>query len=514
MDVDTFLASIRLPDSTENRLADDFHELHTVATPSYRPRRGPIIFTAPPPWSWTGRLTIGTETVCERVCISDATSPVQGNRPRISSFLPSKKDLNFPKFYDTADLRLVLRLCKRAQQFARLFSKEESSLDVLVEYMGRQHLAAVLPAIWDDDEVIGYLFLVPPTAEELLLAMSAPRYEGNDLTVALLFTDIRPTLEKRGSPFVVKRALLSVDDWKVSRRTDHEYHLALNLTRLSADARKWAFFHPSIIWPGGDFGWETLTLKRALSHCRAGFVEPAAANPHVVGSVFIHVGALQDIHKLPHLAALRKRVEVRFYLYGTHPRVSPAMWGLGARQVFLLGGIVTFSPAALARDAWGVLDTIRNVHAHPLWACYVLPQVLGLALRLVQTPLEDDLTQEEYRGAVPVGLDGVLNALLDGQIALMSTDNFARLPPDKSALVEFCSVACDAAFGKLDTLTLDTVEVEARARVQIYADMRRLQVQPAFLKLYRRYVVLDLDSREDEGGIEWDIVGKLDFQEN
>lgn len=53
---------------------------------------------------------------------------------------------------------------------------------------------------------------------------------------------------------------------------------------------------------------------------------------------------------------------------------------------------MTFTPEALVNDAWSVFKTIRNLHAHPLWVCYLLPQVVGMAVKLSQLR-EDEMPE-------------------------------------------------------------------------------------------------------------------------
>lgn len=48
-------------------------------------------------------------------------------------------------------------------------------------------------------------------------------------------------------------------------------------------------------------------------------------------------------------------------------------------SLFFTGGIVTFTPAAISRDPIGVRNLIIQISRHPLWACYVLPVVVGAA---------------------------------------------------------------------------------------------------------------------------------------
>lgn len=52
-----------------------------------------------------------------------------------------------------------------------------------------------------------------------------------------------------------------------------------------------------------------------------------------------------------------------------------------ADVVTLLGGIVTFTAAALVADPVGILERMTQVAEHPLWSAYILPSVLGMAVK-------------------------------------------------------------------------------------------------------------------------------------
>ena len=42
-----------------------------------------------------------------------------------------------------------------------------------------------------------------------------------------------------------------------------------------------------------------------------------------------------------------------------------------------LGGIVTFTPSALVEDLLGCHLLIAQIIEHPLWDCYLIPEVLA-----------------------------------------------------------------------------------------------------------------------------------------
>ncbi|KAJ7502973.1 hypothetical protein B0H11DRAFT_1711589 [Mycena galericulata] len=494
-------------------------------------------------WNWSGRVTISpvdhanTETICQKATLTDSTEPAEPSKPKLASFVLSTKDLNLPRFYDVEDVVILLPTCKPAQQFARLVAEgaDKESLHALVEYMDRKGQVAVLPALFDDDD-IGHLLFVPPSAKALLTALCVPpelSSPGPSLIAALLFL-LSPAGLPYRHPFryrphvTVGREILSPEQWRLSVRTEHAYHLALRITGLSASARCFAYAHPSVVWAGPATNpineADTGHLRRALSKCRKGIIDAAhVGQANDVGTVFIHVGALRTVHALPNLVALRQRPDVHFYSYGTDPAVPPARWRV--REIFPLGGVVTFTPVALAGDPWGVLHTIQHIHAHPLWVCYLLPQVVGLAVRLIQAS-QDDVMQE-YTEGMPLAMDRILDALLDGQVALLSAREARHAqevqwaleyvwlrPMNKAALLACCEAACDVTLPYAPT----SPAAAAAAKNVIIADMYRMQAQPALMDSYRRFIALDLDAAtrtgEDADGIEWGTVKTFDFNDD
>lgn len=85
-------------------------------------------------------------------------------------------------------------------------------------------------------------------------------------------------------------------------------------------------------WSPGDGtttapGLETNMLHSIMKSCKAKNVGHKAD----VRVVFVHVGALESLHKLPALAERRsKRPEIHFYTYGTHAKIPRERWGVHA----------------------------------------------------------------------------------------------------------------------------------------------------------------------------------------
>jgi hypothetical protein len=90
-------------------------------------------------------------------------------------------------------------------------------------------------------------------------------------------------------------------------------------------------------WSPGDGttaapGLETTLLHSIMKSCRAKNVGHKAD----VRTVFVHIGAMKTLHRLPALAERRsKRPEIHFYTYGTHSSVPRDQWGV--RAIYPLG---------------------------------------------------------------------------------------------------------------------------------------------------------------------------------
>lgn len=121
--------------------------------------------------------------------------------------------------------------------------------------------------------------------------------------------------------------------------------------------------------------------------------------------IFVHVGAIHNIHQLEAFCERRfRRPEIQFITYGSHPTVEKNRWGI--REIYVLGncifsllsrllimgvgGIVTIAPRAIVSDIAGVCEIVQQIARHPRWKCYILPSVVGLALRIAEETFKDD----------------------------------------------------------------------------------------------------------------------------
>lgn len=138
---------------------------------------------------------------------------------------------------------------------------------------------------------------------------------------------------------------------------------------------------------------DMLALVRLLKYFKC---ENVALNGGV-RIVFVHVAAIGTAHQISSLAQWRcERPDIRFVTFGRHECIRPMYWGFSEIWtlgiVFCnfylyisepdLGGIITFTANALLDDLMGVEQLIRQIDKHPLWTCYIHPNVLSVFIRM------------------------------------------------------------------------------------------------------------------------------------
>jgi hypothetical protein len=78
-------------------------------------------------------------------------------------------------------------------------------------------------------------------------------------------------------------------------------------------------------------------LDNVMKACRATKVE---SNHEKLRVVFVHIGALESLHKASAISKRRKQPEIHFYSYGSHPSVPSNQWGV--RAIYPLGTLTHF----------------------------------------------------------------------------------------------------------------------------------------------------------------------------
>ncbi|KAJ7250685.1 hypothetical protein C8J57DRAFT_1354528 [Mycena rebaudengoi] len=490
-----------------------------------RPLNTNYLAPAPKTWTWSGRLVNVTtsEELCKNVTLLDSVVP-RGchNTVRLGAFIISyKKEIELSKFYDLNDIVLLLQRCSAARHFARLVSQEpkDTSLATVQEYMSEKKLVLLLPADLDGDTV-GYILLFPPSLKKLLRILNVP-YElrkPSGLIVSLVLLKREPLLHyRRHFPrfdIMAPPALIPTQLWKNIIRHDQEFYVGFRVLKIPPSVYGRTCSHLSTLWYTGKDDApdkDTKYLLRVLQRSPAGVVGPGNVSAEVV---FVHVGAMQSLHHMPALAHRRRRPEVLFCTYGTDINVPKNRWG--CHELYPIGGVVTFTPEALFNNPWGVVRVIRNLHAHPLWLAYLIPQVLGMAIRL---PLEfPDVPP------FPRAFHHILEAIEQGELALMrapsadysATSSMMRWirehwicrPHGQQQIWDYCNKAFEAAYS-----TCRPAAWNVLVRNDILTDLSRMHIQPAIADNYRRFVVLDADSTAEtwRGGVEWVAVGRFNF---
>ncbi|KAG6867920.1 hypothetical protein C0993_009514 [Termitomyces sp. T159_Od127] len=214
----------------------------------------------------------------------------------------------------------------------------------------------------------------------------------------------------------------------------------------------------------------------------------------------------------------------KLYTYGSHETIPRKLWGI--REIYPCGGIVTFTPQALLDDISGVIHRIGQIQRHPLWECYIMPSVLGMAVTLYSQREGSDPISDFDRGRLPY--IPLLSAIEDGELALISSppnynssstkdvDEWVEKfwtyrPGDSRATIQACVDAFSRRYPELLLTHLTSAILD-----EISKDLRCMRTQPVFMENYRRYVVLDSprawrETRED--ALEWTSTAKFDFKD-
>ncbi|KAJ7666449.1 hypothetical protein B0H17DRAFT_1089829 [Mycena rosella] len=459
-------------------------------------------------WKWTGKLLADLADKTDHLCdvVLNDLVPLQIEGLRINVAMASADSIHLLSFHDLVDMSDFLKTCPE-QQLARLgpsTDKDAEPLKILARYMTKKSLVSLVP-VFLDDRLAGHLLLFPPMIQILLKLFRVPPElaASSSLVVALLPWKEFPEKESRRPfshlPGRLDAPIPSTADWKKNMEKS-KYQLALRILKFPKSLHEWMSKsnRPYCIWPPcGDQkaprDRETGYLMAILTQCGAKKVSFKTD----IRAIFVHVGALKHIRKLPLLVERRSQTcSIRFYTYGTHETVHPEQWGI--REIYPIGGVVTFTPSALYEDPWGVINTMKVIDKHPLWTCYILPSVLGMATKL-SSPEEDPLVAFD-RGGVFV-FDLLLRAIDDGEVSVLRAppldryplkdsdpaedwlrDHWVTRPLGPRRVLESC----------MDAFT--PTEWASAIESEISEDLDLMQRQPDIMKHYRRYVVIRAES--------------------
>ncbi|TFY59615.1 hypothetical protein EVJ58_g5677 [Rhodofomes roseus] len=497
----------------------------------------------PKKWKWTGEVFIEVEEGrAQRLCnmsLWDATDP-RPNGLRFSICLNAVDSIRLGKLHEAADIYMILRSCIQVQQFAKLGPGEDSDDDAVVALAAhlRARRAFTYARLSLDGVEVALMLVFPPSINELCRLFKVPPQATIDapMVAALLpwelsrqeFDDakwFKPRADVESSVYL-DPAVETATRETIAR--DPAVHRALRILNvphslykfLSSYSRKYCIWYsPADGTVGEPPGMETAALRAVLTALKAmdmGYKSD-------VRIIFVHVGALKTFHKLPALAERRsKRSEIRFYTYGTHESVPPDRWGI--REIYPLGGIVTFTPSAVLNNIVGVYELIKKIDEHPMWECYILPSVIAMLAKLT------------CQGDTPVALfdkgeflfSDLLEMIEEGKISLLRSPPLTRcakggidpaakwiswqtevLGMDARNLLESSiALAMEQYSGVQENDLPDAIQKE------IVRDLMGMQVQPALMDARRRFVVIRSKSdkflSEDKDG----TVGAFDFRDD
>ncbi|KAJ7785978.1 hypothetical protein B0H16DRAFT_1488782 [Mycena metata] len=517
----------------------------------------------PPPkipkkWKWAGKLLMDvtngkttaprTDHVCDIVLTDLYPASVEGLRINVA--MASVESVRLLSFHDLIDMSDFLKTCVRLGpdepllQLARLgpsTDKDAQPLKTLARYMTKKNLVSLVPVNLGN-ELVGHLLLFPPVME--ILTKTLFRVPGDLLSTAssliavLLPWHSFPEETRRPFGLLPSRAeapIPSLADWK-KNMLKAKYQLALRVLKFPVALHQWMSKpnRPYCVWVPPleerkatsitvvTRDHETEFLMTVLKECgakRVGFTAESRV-------VFVHVGALKSIRKMPALVERRRQAPgVHFYTYGTHETMHPEYWGI--TEIYPLGGVVTFTPSALYEDPWGVIHKMKTINKHPLWTCYILPSVLGMATKLCSSN-EDPLPAFD-RGIFVFDL--LLKAIDDGEVSVLRAPPLERNATDEADptrdwlrkhwinrplgprnVLEACIDAFSNKYSNIPPEQWASV-VEA----EITEDLDLMQRQPDIMKSYRRYVVVKAEKDDhipvDRDGFEWLTSSKLSFED-
>ncbi|KAJ3914334.1 hypothetical protein F5877DRAFT_82912 [Lentinula edodes] len=209
--------------------------------------------------------------------------------------------------------------------------------------------------------------------------------------------------------------------------------------------------------------------------------------------IFVHKSQLRELSL--HSGLLRvKELKPVFILFEADS--SHKIWNVD--EVYPFGGIITFTAKALTSNVDFLMQKIHEVAVHPLWEVYIVPSVLGLAIKSyygdirIWESLDDNFAFAELLNMLD---EGVLRLTSD---PTASNDRWNLQQQELRILnhkeiVKFCVGSAPARAFEQDSVLEVNKEV---------ADvLQTLQIQPRFYKRYRRFVVLSegFEKIPDEG---------------
>ncbi|EIW86421.1 hypothetical protein CONPUDRAFT_133856 [Coniophora puteana RWD-64-598 SS2] len=470
----------------------------------------------PKKWKWTGDLFVdqpdGTATKLCQVSLSEVVDAGTGNH--FSVLLSGVDSLRIRNLLGTKDMIPMIRGCKECQQVVKLENVEASegrNVTNLSKSMAKDSKVALIPMDLNDAQV-GIAVIFSSLSLDICNKFKVP---SSHRTTPIILIGYLPYL-MTSSKLSNNDASMSFDSLLEAAATSVVpnvgmkgfIHQPMTVLGFPAMLRKHLTAQrgkPFTIWTRGpgqgssQIDVEVRQLQRALRKCQWTYVAPEAE----ARLVFVHLPALSAIGKFPQLADRKgKHPEIHFYTFGSDPAITMDRWGV--KPIYTIGGIMTFTPRALAENPFDCLNLMMQCKEHPFWDSYILSWVLGAAARKAPT-------------LSLAFIKPFLELALEGDITLLHTDrespgvDFADLLPsmkDENQVMEDCLRSASELFTDPSKLQASDAENE------LSRSLTWLHVQPALLE-YRRFVVIRAEAESHisagKDGFEWCSPSQFEF---
>ncbi|OCB85244.1 hypothetical protein A7U60_g7871 [Sanghuangporus baumii] len=541
-DVDNFLTTIMPFGYSEAQKPENLAAAEQVKTSAPVP-------TGLKRWSWTGELFVDTASAADKLCniTIHSTSETSEIGFRLCTILDGKDSLRFSKAYTCAEMNLILQGLRKVDQIAKIGHRrqeDQEPLTAFMEYLTRRNLIIACAGISQLGHV-AEMIVFPAANKDFCERLDVPlSYKSAGcLLVALMPWHIPPS--KYGLKFFRTDELRDARMETELQEMRREYSSLASKPHIEMAFRILGFdfsfvkFLPSrkfCVWSyqidaeptehGRKFSTvrpETKALFDVLSFLKA---KNAGYDDLDARVVFVHVGSVRNIQKLPGIVSRRlEKPEVQFITYGTHESVKPSLWGF--HEIYPLGGIVTFTATALLESPFYMAELVEQIHKHPHWECYILPSVLAVFVRQ-SCPGEDPLsvyTREPYH------FGRIFNLIEEGKVAMMqspglyrgSRSEFGQAELDKWVATQFSTLSktpfqlledCRSAFVAEYSNKSET-ELRSAIESEIVRDLSHLQTQQTIRESYRRFVVIkamqEAHISMSKDGFEWRTAHEFNF---
>ncbi|KAI9572746.1 hypothetical protein HD554DRAFT_2285215, partial [Boletus coccyginus] len=488
----------------------------------------------PKKWKWSGDLFISTsEKKTELLCAVTIADPSGTSiTSHINLLLSSLNSLRILKLYPIMDLSPLLRACGKPQFFGRLESNEpgeEVIIHGLEYHLTSEGLAAVIPLLLDGAEV-ALLIVFPGAQQGLTKALQVPEdlLSGTPLVVVLLPLLVSAmtstnTAGQRSINTVIQSSLNS-QNVLVPYELPQEAMLYQAMSLLCFPKTLLDFLNnPSTsrtycIWPLPD---QSLPeLDTVMLQCILKSTEAVLAKlDEDVRVVFISNQHLEMLHTMPSLVTkLANSSEIQFWTYGYSASLAYQRWRL--QEIYPLGGIVTFTSSALAEDLVGCYQLMSQIIEHPLWDCYLIPEVLAVSHQLcsdggLSTPSE--LCLGPILDFINLGLISVIRMPEKGYSNKVTwlSQVFDHSGTSGHELLE---VYTGVLGSHPATLGMTSEQLITFTNNELAKDLSNAKIQPTFMENYRRFVIIRAASEEtipfDKDGLEWSPLSQFSFKDD